>query len=115
MIVSAAAAEHYTWGDGCDGWILASGNDLLVIEERMPPKTHETRHYHTKAKQFFYVLSGVLTMEVDGQTYDVPAHKGIEILPNIPHQARNERDCDVMFLVVSAPTSRDDRVASSSP
>lgn len=115
MIVSTATAEHYNWGDGCDGWILASGNDLLVIEELMPPKTNETRHYHTKAKQFFYVLSGVLTMEINGLPHEVPARKGIVIPPTIPHQARNKGDCDTMFLVISAPTSRGDRIAVKPP
>ena len=92
MIVSSATAEHYNWSDGCDGWILASGNDLLVIEDLMPPKTSETRHYHTKAKQFFYVLSGVLTVEVGCVSHEVSARKGME--------AQNEGGCSLLTLVL---------------
>lgn len=115
MIISKAEAEHYKWGDDCDGWILASGSDLLVIEEQMPAKTCEIRHYHAKSKQFFYVLTGNLTMEVDGALFDIPARSGIEIKPYTRHQARNDGDHPVMFLVISAPTTRGDRVEASTP
>jgi mannose-6-phosphate isomerase-like protein (cupin superfamily) len=109
MIVGRETATHYTWGDRCDGWPLVQGEDLLVVEERMPPGTAEVRHYHVRARQFFYVLSGSLTMEVDGQTYRVVSHHGVEIAPGKPHQVRNHSENDVIFLVVSSPTSRGDR------
>jgi mannose-6-phosphate isomerase-like protein (cupin superfamily) len=112
MIVSTSTVEHYRWGESCDGWILSGGDDLLIIEELMPPNTAEVRHYHARARQFFYVLAGVLTMEVDGERHEVSARRGIEIRPGVAHQARNDGDRDVMFLVVSAPTSRGDRIAT---
>ncbi len=108
-MISTQTAEHYIWGGNCDGWVLASGSDLLIIEERMPANTKEIRHYHHKARQFFYVLSGDLTMELNGTTHVVPARAGIEIPAKSPHQARNDSASDVIFLVISAPTSRGDR------
>ena len=48
-------AEHYTWGEDCDGWHLVREPALSVIEESMPPGAQEVRHYHEKAQQFFYV------------------------------------------------------------
>jgi len=59
----AGTAEHYIWGDVCHGWRLLSQPDLSVIQERVPPGGAETRHYHTNARQFFFVLSGTATME----------------------------------------------------
>ena len=53
---SRANARHYLWGGACDGWHLLAGDDLSVIEERMPPGTAEQRHSHVRARQFFYVL-----------------------------------------------------------
>lgn len=108
-VINKALATHYAWGQGCDGWVLAPSKDLLIIEERMPAGTSEQRHFHTQARQFFYVLRGCLTMESDSQTHLVPAKSGIEILPGIPHQARNEGTDDVSFLVISTPTTRGDR------
>ncbi|MBB3595002.1 mannose-6-phosphate isomerase-like protein (cupin superfamily) [Rhizobium sp. BK529] len=109
MIIGRETAPHYTWGDRCDGWPLVQGEDLLVVEERMPPGTAETRHYHVHARQFFYVLSGALSLEVDGQTYELLSHKGVEVAARKPHQVRNNSENDVVFLVVSSPTSRCDR------
>ncbi|MGQ3487682.1 cupin domain-containing protein [Roseovarius pacificus] len=115
VIVSKDTAEHYGWGARCDGWILASGQDLLIIQERMPAGTAEVRHYHRRAKQFFIVLSGRLTMEADGDVFEIDAQQGIEIRKDVPHQARNDSDQEVVFLVVSAPTSRGDRVEAPGP
>lgn len=97
-VVNRNSAPHYKWGQGCDGWFLASSNDLLVIQERMPASSAERRHYHSKARQFFFVLQGQLTMELDGVVYDVPMMSGIEVAPNRPHQARNEGETEVEFL-----------------
>jgi quercetin dioxygenase-like cupin family protein len=82
---------------------------MMVIQERMPPGAAEQRHFHSIARQFFYVLSGELTMELEGEVHRVPAMSGIEIQRQARHQARNEADSDVHFLVVSSPTTRGDR------
>ncbi|MGQ8631029.1 cupin domain-containing protein [Agrobacterium sp. DKPNP3] len=103
-------AEHYNWGSECDGWILSPRPEMMVIQERMPPATAEKRHYHNVARQFFYVLSGELTMELDGTYHSIPSMSGIEIPPLGRHQARNDSDADVHFLVISSPTTRGDRV-----
>ncbi len=50
--ISVANAEHYTWGANCDGWHLVRTPELSVIQERVPPGGRETRHLHTRARQF---------------------------------------------------------------
>jgi quercetin dioxygenase-like cupin family protein len=111
--ISRTTADHYSWGDGCDGWHLARAAGVLsVIEERMPPGTHETRHRHAHARQFFYVLSGVLTIEVEGTRHRLGARSAIELPPGTAHQAVNESDADIEFLVVSTPPSHGDRIAA---
>jgi len=108
--ISRSSAEHYQWGDVCDGWHLVRDPQLSVIEERMPPATEEQRHRHARARQFFFVLAGELTMDVHGLRHRLPARTGLEIPPGVAHQARNDSDSDVEFLVVSAPPSHGDRV-----
>jgi mannose-6-phosphate isomerase-like protein (cupin superfamily) len=105
-----ANAEHYVWGDGCDGWILNAAPDLLVIQERMPKETAERRHYHSAARQFFYVLEGELTVELDGVIHRLARNSGIEVAPGVIHQVRNASEGDVDFLVTSSPSTRGDRV-----
>ncbi|MBL0923990.1 MAG: cupin domain-containing protein [Sphingomonadaceae bacterium] len=110
MRVSKDNARHYNWGNSCDGWVLCSSHDLMIIQERMPPGAVEHRHQHQVARQFFYVLAGELVMELDGIRHTIPAMSGIEVPPGINHQARNDSDADVHFLVASSPTTRGDRV-----
>ncbi|MGD9692411.1 MAG: GNAT family N-acetyltransferase [Phycisphaerales bacterium] len=109
--IDRASAPHYTWGDRCDGWHLVRTSGLSVIEERMPPGAREVRHYHAAARQFFRVLTGTLTMEVDGATHDLRAGEGLEIAPGRAHQAQNRSDDPVEFLVISTPPSHGDRHA----
>jgi len=111
--VSAGNAEYYQWGQGCDGWHLLAGDDLSVIEERMPPGTFEARHRHAHSRQFFYVLQGELTIEVDGGTHRLGIGHGLHVPPGAAHQVRNESHADVRMLVVSSPRSHGDRIDAS--
>lgn len=107
--ISIAAAEHYTWGEGCDGWHLVRHDGLSVIQERMPPGTSEVRHRHARATQFFYVLQGVLDIEVDGASCRVPAGSGLEVPCGAAHQVFNHAAGPAEFIVVSQPPSHGDR------
>lgn len=108
-MISPATAPHYLWADVCEGWHLARTSTLSVIQERMPPGTAETRHRHLRVRQFFYVLGGRLTLDVEGQQQVLPAGHGLEIEPGQAHQALNEGPDMVEFLVISDGISREDR------
>jgi mannose-6-phosphate isomerase-like protein (cupin superfamily) len=104
-----SSARHYRWGAASDGWHLLEGADLSVIQERVPPGDAERRHRHARARQFFYVLTGVATLEIDGREVTVTAGQGIEVPPGTPHQFFNRSSADVEMLVVSSPRSHGDR------
>lgn len=110
MKISKNNAEHYIWGNICDGWHLVKTDELSIIHEKMPPKTSEVRHIHQKAKQFFFVLSGQATIEINNEVALLNAHEGVEIFPRTPHQMMNHSDYDIEFIVVSTPTSKGDRI-----
>lgn len=110
MKISKHNAEHYIWGSICDGWNLVKSDDLSVIHERMPVETSEVRHFHKNAKQFFFILSGQATMEVNDEIVILNQQEGIEILPGTPHKMMNKSETEIEFLVISAPTSKGDRV-----
>ncbi|HET6432050.1 cupin domain-containing protein [Dyella sp.] len=107
--VSTANAAHYVWGQQCDGWHLLAGDDLSVIEERMPPGTTEVRHRHVRSRQFFYVLSGTATLELEGVAHRLGAGQGLHVPPGAAHQMRNDSGEELRFLVVSSPRSHGDR------
>jgi len=109
-LISKATAPHYIWGDRCDGWRLVQAGGLSVIHERMPPHTAEVRHHHRAARQFFFILSGIATMEHGDECVELRSGDGVEIAPGMPHRIRNESERDIEFLVVSAPPAQGDRV-----
>jgi len=107
--MSIANAEHYRWGEDCDGWHLLRLDALSVIRERVPAGAVEARHRHALARQFFYVLEGDAVIEMDGRRHALTAGQGLHVPPGAAHQFRNESSTDVHFLVVSAPKSHGDR------
>ena len=114
-ITSAKTAEHYTWGAGCDGWHLVKTADLSVIEELMPAGTQEVRHAHARARQFFFVLDGELTMEVEGQEFVLQTGEGLEVAPGEAHQVFNCGARPVRMMVTSQPPSHGDRISAEPP
>lgn len=108
--IDRSSAEHYVWGTACDGWRLVKRADLSVIAERVPPGAKETRHVHSSARQFFFILSGRAVIEMSGEQVALTQGQGLEVAPGVAHQFRNESSADVHFLVVSFPTTRGDRV-----
>lgn len=109
MVIDRSTAEHYLWGNNCDGWHLVKSEGLSVIQERVPAGESEKQHRHAKARQFFYILKGEAVMEMDGEAYPLDAGKGIEVPPGSVHKFRNDSMEDVEFLVISSPTTRGDR------
>jgi mannose-6-phosphate isomerase-like protein (cupin superfamily) len=110
MIASIENAEHYVWGNVCDGWHLLKRDDMSVIQERAPAGGAEVMHYHNQARQFFYVLEGEGEIIFEDKTIRLKKGQGIEIGPHVKHQFKNHSQEDVHFLVISVPSTRGDRV-----
>ncbi|MBB5316866.1 cupin domain-containing protein [Tunturibacter empetritectus] len=114
QIISPQTAEHYRWGgpqgDDCDGWHLVRTTDLSIIEELMPPGTSEVRHLHLRSRQFFYVLEGELTIDVERHSFVLQAGAGIEVSPGQQHQVFNRSSNPTRILVTSQPPSHGDRI-----
>jgi len=109
-IVSLKNAEHYTWGEVCDGWHLLNSDALSVIQERVPSGAAEIRHYHERSQQFFFVLAGEATLEIGGETVRLAPQQGVSVPAGVPHRLSNESGEELSFIVVSAPRSHGDRV-----
>ena len=107
MVVSIEHAEHYIWGEVCDGWHLLKRDDMSVIQERVAA---EVMHYHTKARQFFYILEGEGAIVFEDKLITLKKGQGLEIAPQVNHQFKNQSSANVHFLVISVPSTRGDRV-----
>jgi mannose-6-phosphate isomerase-like protein (cupin superfamily) len=109
-MIEISNAEHYVWGEGCEGWQLVRSADMSVIQERMPPRTSEVRHKHSRSHQFFHVIDGTATFERDGTVYSLEKEQGIEVLPGVSHQMCNASSSRLEFVVFSVPPSHGDRI-----
>jgi mannose-6-phosphate isomerase-like protein (cupin superfamily) len=108
-VISIQNAAHYTWGDNCDGWHLSKTKSLSVIQEKMPLGTSEQLHFHDRAQQVFYILSGVASFEIEGKFTMVKANESIAIPAGARHLIANENSEELNFLVISQPNSHLDR------
>ena len=102
--------SHYMWGNGCDGWNLADNESLNIKVEKMPPGTSEERHYHQKAQQFFYILSGTATFEMEGEVLQVKTDEGLHVPAGKKHSISNTFKEDLQFLLCSQPSTANDRI-----
>lgn len=109
-INSVTNAEHYTWGQNCDGWHLHRSDDLSVIQEQMPPGTSEVLHYHNKAQQVFYILSGTATFQLNDEAIVVKTNESIHIPEKTLHCISNHDMVPLSFMVISQPKAHGDRV-----
>jgi mannose-6-phosphate isomerase-like protein (cupin superfamily) len=114
-VITTASAEHYEWGRGCDGWHLLKTNELSVIRERMVPGSSEGLHYHLKAQQLFYVLSGEARFEMNEAFVILKAGESLHVPPLAVHRISNEAAADLEFLVISQPKAHGDRVDIGQP
>lgn len=110
MKKSILNVEYYTWGNNCDGWHLLKSDSLSVIQERMPTGTTEQLHYHEKAQQLFYILSGTATFEINGQAETVSISESVHIPAKILHRISNNHADDLNFLLISEPKAQGDRI-----
>lgn len=113
MIKDTTNSEHYIWGENGDGWHLVKTSSLSVIQEIMPAGSSEKRHYHEHAQQFFYILKGTATFEVEGETYEISQGQGFHILPKRTHRILNLLNEPLEFIVTSEPKSHGDRIELS--
>ena len=110
MIKTKENSEHYFWGEQCDSWVFHNNDNLVVKQEMMPPKTSEKLHFHKLAQQFFYILKGIATFELNGKTIIVQENQGLHIKPNEKHRIFNKSNFDLEFIVISEPKSHGDRI-----
>lgn len=96
-ILTTNTTEHFNWGEHCSGWFFINNPALSILYEKMPAGAMEEKHYHEATWQFFFVLSGSATMEID-------------IPPKAPHKIINHTQGELNFLVISMPNHKQDRI-----
>lgn len=109
-ILSKKNALHYKWGESCDGWVFIEDENMSVKQERMPAHTSEQLHYHQRARQFFFILKGIATFEIEDRTLEVKVNEGLHIDAGKKHRIMNNCGDDLEFILSSQPTTKGDRI-----
>lgn len=109
MIKSKNNSAHYIWGTSCDSWLLKDSENLSVKQELMPSGTAEKLHFHHYAEQFFFILKGDAVFYIDDEKFPIKTGESISILPKAKHYISNESGNDLEFLVISNPSTNNDR------
>jgi mannose-6-phosphate isomerase-like protein (cupin superfamily) len=113
LIRNASNVSPRSWGLICQTWELLSGNpDLAVFLERMPPGTAEVEHLHERARQFFFVISGELTIRLGKTSHRLGPGDGLEVAPGQVHLVRNVSNEGTEFLAIASPSTVGDRKLS---
>ena len=101
---------HYQWGDNCDGWNLVDEDTLSVKQELMPSGAEEVKHFHEAAQQFFYILKGKATFEIEDSVIEINGGEGLHIEAGKKHRIINEGKEDLEFILYSQPSTTNDRI-----
>lgn len=109
MIQSKKNSEHYIWGNSCDSWVIKDSPCLSVKQEIMPAGSAEKLHFHETAEQVFYILKGDAVLHINNKQYKVRAGESISVPPQSDYIS-NESQEEVEFLVISSPSTNNDRI-----
>lgn len=107
---SIANASHYKWDNNCDTWLLVNSPELSVKEELIPAGEAELLHYHNYAQQFFYLTVGMAFFKLNDDAISPKPGEGVIIPPDAKHSIANKAETELKFLVISQPTTENDRI-----
>lgn len=71
-----------------------------------PPGTHVPTHHHTTQEEFVYVLEGVMTCVLDGETCEAGPGTMLTIPRLVPHSLHNHTDQPVKAVGMVSPTGK---------
>ena len=101
--------HHYKWGNDYDGWVFVDTETLSIKLELMTGQAAETLHYHEKAQQFFFILKGIATFEMEEDFFSVKENEGFHIPAGKKHRIINNANTDLEFILSSQPSTNNDR------
>jgi mannose-6-phosphate isomerase-like protein (cupin superfamily) len=87
--------------------LLAHRNSAIrnqsLAEARLPPGAATTPHYHPRAEEIYYILSGTAVMQIDDEKRPVGPGDAVAIPPGCKHQITNTGGQTLVFLCCCAP------------
>lgn len=84
-----------------------TGSEVAVLHFRVPKLTAPPLHLHSREDEWFWVLEGDLTWEVDGQRYRGGAGASAFAPRGMAHAYQNFREEEARLLVMVTPAGLD--------
>jgi quercetin dioxygenase-like cupin family protein len=82
---------------------------LRLLVQEYPPGGYTSGHpIHTDFEQTYYVLSGVMTLFLEEERYEVPAGTFVFIPRGTKHEHRNDADVPMVFMTINVPVRAGD-------
>ena len=79
-----------------------------LAEAAIPAGGATQRHYHKVSEEFYFILEGTGTMEIDGETQTVQPGDGILIPPGAWHQISAPTEALRLLCCCAPPYSHED-------
>ena len=98
-VVNERNTKKYVFGKNCEGYYFLETPSFNVKLEKIPPGSTTSLHYHKGMTQFFFVKSGVLSIETENETLKIAAGEGIELQGSEKHRVHNSSETVVEYLV----------------
>ncbi|MDD3888084.1 MAG: cupin domain-containing protein [Patescibacteria group bacterium] len=81
----------------------------INVGSRNSKSQPDTLHFHHKTQEFYLVISGRLTLQVDNQEIDLQPLQLLAIPPTIPHAVIKATD-NTKFVAIKSPSGLNDKV-----
>ena len=89
-----------------------NGNEVMVVKFQGEFPFHD----HPETDDFFLVLEGEMTMDLDGQSHAVKAGELFIVPAGVTHRPRAERECKVLLIEPKGvPNTGDPATAAAKP
>lgn len=114
--IKATLLSHfpaYSWGKDCSARPIIDEPGLSLKSEAMPPGTSEEPHYHEQARQYFHIQQGTAHFLLPEGLVKVQPGETLLIPPGLPHCISNQEIEPLEFLVLSLPSTVNDRIVVS--
>lgn len=108
-ILSITTDEHYKWGDDFDAWYLVKTNNLKVVKKSLPSGGRDGRHYHNTMEQYYFIIEGKASIELEGEHFLLEKNQGLYISRGSIHRISNDTKNELVFTVTSTPPTHHDR------
>jgi mannose-6-phosphate isomerase-like protein (cupin superfamily) len=84
----------------------AQSHSLATVT--LPPGNCSAPHFHKESDESYLILSGIATMQIDGQLFTLEAGEAVLIEPLEVHQISNQGEEAIVFLAVYVPAWQPD-------